>query len=955
MPLVRQVLQAQEYWRLKGLSADVVILNEHPASYRDEMHEQLAGAARERAVGGRGSDRPAGVFLLRGERIGRGRARCCSSAARAVLSGERGDLASQLDRPHREPRWPAERASRRARRRAPTPRRPPSSSRPPLLFANGSAASAPTAASTSIVLDGDAETPLPWANVLANPAFGTHRHRRRARVHLGREQPREPPHPVRQRPGRRPDRRGDLPARRRARASAWGADAGRRCAATDDAAAGSCGTAPACTRFSQRERDGLATSSTVFVDADDPVKFSRADARRTAATRPRAPERLRLRRVGARTAAREASSRTSSPSSTRRRGAILARNPYNARVRRARRPSSPRAEPPLGDRRPRRVPRPQRLAAQPGRAARARALGGRFGAGLDPCAALAGRRRPRRPASSASVVFVLGQGDATARTRARSVDRYADPRRADAALRRVEAPLGRALLGAVQVRTPDDSFDVLMNRWLLYQALSCRAVGALGLLPAGRRVRLPRPAPGRHGARLRAARTSRASTCCAPRARQFVEGDVQHWWHPSRRPGHAHALLRRPAVAAVRGRALRRDAPATRASSTRSSPFLEAPPLDAGASTRPTTSRGVAPSAASLYEHCVARDRARHHRRRARPAADRQRRLERRDEPRRRRGAAARASGSAGSCTRCCAASPPLCDGARRRASAPRATAREVERLARHARARLGRRLVPARLLRRRHAARLGAERRVPDRLARPVVGRPLGARARRARRAGHATRCARTSSRRGRGLILLLTRPSTAPARIPGYIQGYPPGVRENGGQYTHAAIWAVMALARLGDGDEAVELFHMLNPINHTRDGRGRRALRRRALRPGRRRLRAPAARRARAAGPGTPARRAGCTGPGSRRSSGSRGARATFAIDPCIPAAWPGYSLTWRLGATRYEIEVENPGHRSRGVAEAWLDDRPVDPRAVPLLDDGRHHRVRAVMGEPTAPAR
>ena len=86
--------------------------------------------------------------------------------------------------------------------------------------------------------------------------------------------------------------------------------------------------------------------------------------------------------------------------------------------------------------------------------------------------------------------------------------------------------------------------------------------------------------------------------------------------------------------------------------------------------------------------------------------------------------------------------------------------------------------------------------------------------------------------SRADRRCCCCSTRRSTGRRRIPGYIKGYPPGVRENGGQYTHAAVWVVMALAELGSGDEAAELFHMLNPINHART-RGRR---RRATRPSR-----------------------------------------------------------------------------------------------------------------------
>ena len=72
---------------------------------------------------------------------------------------------------------------------------------------------------------------------------------------------------------------------------------------------------------------------------------------------------------------------------------------------------------------------------------------------------------------------------------------------------------------------------------------------------------------------------------------------------------------------------------------------------------------------------------------------------------------------------------------------------------------------------------------------------------------------------RRDAGVIQLLTPPFDQSPLDPGYIKGYLPGVRENGGQYTHAALWTVMAIAQLGNGDEAVELFHMLNPINHTR----------------------------------------------------------------------------------------------------------------------------------------
>src|SRR6185503_16693629 len=103
LPLVRQVLQAQEYWRLKGLSADVVILNEHPIGYLDEMHEALEKLLDDgpwRAW----KHQPGGAYLLRGERMTEAERTLLVSVARAVLSGDRGELANQLDRPHPEER-----------------------------------------------------------------------------------------------------------------------------------------------------------------------------------------------------------------------------------------------------------------------------------------------------------------------------------------------------------------------------------------------------------------------------------------------------------------------------------------------------------------------------------------------------------------------------------------------------------------------------------------------------------------------------------------------------------------------------------------------------------------------------------------------------------------------------------------------------------------------------------
>ena len=197
--------------------------------------------------------------------------------------------------------------------------------------------------------------------------------------------------------------------------------------------------------------------------------------------------------------------------------------------------------------------------------------------------------------------------------------------------------------------------------------------------------------------------------------------------------------------------------------------------------------------------------------------------------------------------------------------------------------------------------------------------------------------------------IILLLSPPFDQAAQDPGYVKGYVPGIRENGGQYSHAAIWAAMAVAALGNGDEAMELFHMLNPINHTRT--------------------LPDAERYKAEpyvvasdvyahplhlGRGGWTWYTGAAGwlyrLGLETILGLRRRGNAVAINPCIPAVWSGYAITWRYGRSTYEIRVDNPERRCRGVAEVTLDGVDVDPEAIPLVDDGEVHNVSVILGTP-----
>jgi cyclic beta-1,2-glucan synthetase len=201
---------------------------------------------------------------------------------------------------------------------------------------------------------------------------------------------------------------------------------------------------------------------------------------------------------------------------------------------------------------------------------------------------------------------------------------------------------------------------------------------------------------------------------------------------------------------------------------------------------------------------------------------------------------------------------------------------------------------------------------------------------------------------RRGDGLILLFTPPFDHPPRDPGYVQAYLPGVRENGGQYTHAALWSVLAFAALGDGDTAGELFAILNPVNHasTRSGVHRYKVE-------------PYVVAADVYAEGPHVGRGGWTWykgaagwmhrVGLEGILGFRVRGSTLSLDPCIPRAWSDFEIRFRYHSALYEIRVENPRGVTRGVTSVRVDDVTIaGPGSIELADDGATHRVRVVLG-------
>ena len=196
-------------------------------------------------------------------------------------------------------------------------------------------------------------------------------------------------------------------------------------------------------------------------------------------------------------------------------------------------------------------------------------------------------------------------------------------------------------------------------------------------------------------------------------------------------------------------------------------------------------------------------------------------------------------------------------------------------------------------------------------------------------------------------GLIKLLAPPFSCSDSEPGYIKGYVPGVRENGGQYTHAAAWVIMAFAKLGKGDKAWELFELINPINHTSNAR---ECSRYKVEP-----------YVMAAdvyavhphdGRGGWTWYTGSAGwmyrAGLEYILGFQKNGSTVIMDPCIPSKWKEYSIKYRYKETTYNIVVKNPDSINKGVKSITIDEKIFEGNVINLINDGNVHEVKVMMG-------
>jgi cellobiose phosphorylase len=932
---VRQLLVAHKYWRTKGVRSDLVILNTKAHSYAQELHDQLMTIAMASGEGGV-LERPGGVFIRRADLLSAADIAQLRTTARIhivcdgvglgeivaanILSHSAHTPASTLPvaAPNRDkPDFPSRAARTEAHR------------------TNG-VGDLTTSKDYVIDVAGARVPPAPWANIIANPEAGfcvTERGGGFTWV--------ENSYFFRLTPWSNDpvsDACGEVLYFKDADSgTVWTPTPGPYAAVGDARAAPRYVVthAPGVTRF-EHVHENIATELSFGVPRADPVKI----AHLRVTNRGSSTRRLSLTSyvelvLGAQREHTRHQLHTWYDTAS---GALFAQNffapDFDGRVAFSwisERVTSYTA------RRDHFLGRNGDLTMPAG--LRARSLSGVTGAGDDPCAALQ-CAIDLRAVETKEVVVLLGAGRNEADARA-LIERYGPPASGGGAIRDAAAAWDRRL-SVVSARTPDPDFDSLFNRWSLYQALSCRMWARSGFYQSS----------GAYGFRDQLQDSmafvyaepdiSRAHLLRAA-GRQFREGDVQHWWHePSGRgvrTRFSDDLLWLPFVAAqyvaVTGDAAIWDATA---------PYLDMRTLaehEQEAYDLPT----VSDETGTLYEHCV-------------------RAIER--------------ACTVGEHGLPLMGSGDWNDGMNRvgvegkgesvwlawfltatlRALAPHAESRGDSKSASCWRARADAYVA---------AAEATAWDGAWYRRAFYDDGTPLGtaddtecridaiaqswavlsgagdpSRSREAMRAVNEQLVLDDAR-----LILLLTPPFDRTAHDPGYIKGYVPGVRENGAQYTHAALWTVLAMAKLGDGDRATELMRMLNPLTRTRTTDG---VRQYIVEP------YVLAGDVYAA-PGHVGRGGWTWYTGSASWSyrvalegilgfEKRGERVR--VDPCIPRAWPGFTIDYRCGASSYAIDVRNPDGVSRGVKSVTVDGVDVPGGWVDLADDGLPHTVAIVLG-------
>jgi cyclic beta-1,2-glucan synthetase len=929
--VVRQLLRAHEYWRMKGIVADLVILNAKGTSYVSDLQDTLESLVRasQSATGQEIRGGPGGVFVLRADLVPPEDQALFQAAACVVILARRGSLSEQVVRLQRARPGPVP-PRLRPKREAETPQ-PETPEIGGLTFFNGLGGFSRDGREYVTVLGPGQWTPTPWINVVSNEGFGFQVSESGSGYTWcvnSRENKLTPwsNDPVSDPPGE------TFYVRDQDNGVVWGPTL---LPIREETRSYVVRHGQGYSRF-ERTAHGITLELLQFVPLRDPVKISRLTLR----------NRSRSRRRLAVTAYAEwvlgtARNRNTSHVVTEidaGTGAMFARNPWTGefgeRVAFADLKGAQTSW--TGDR----LEFLGRNASldHPTAPERGQELSGATGAGLDPCAALQ-TEVAIEPGGRVDVVFLLGQGKD--RDEARSLVETYRERDPDDLLREVEAHWD-GILGTVQVRTPDPAMDLMLNRWFLYQTLSCRIQARSAFYQSG----------GAYGFRdqlqdvlaLAHARPELVrEQLLRAAARQFREGDVQHWWHPPTGRG-VRTRISDDRLWLVYAAAHYLDVTGDRAVLDAEVPWIEGRTLNEGEPEAYFEPRESA-ERASLYEHCAR-------------ALD--------------------VSLGVGSHGLPLMGGGDWNDGMNRIGHGGRGESvwlgwfliANLDAFIPVAEAR-GDRERAGLWREHREAVRAALETEAWDggwyRRAFFDDGTPLGAAGsdecridsipqswavlsgagdpERARRAMAAV-TERLVDEENR-LLLLFAPPFDRTPLDPGYIKGYLPGIRENGGQYTHAAAWTVAAFAVLGEGDTSARLFSLLNPVHHARS---RALIRTYKVEPYV--VAADVYSQPPHAGRGGWTWYTGAAGwlyrAGLEWILGIRKRGSALVIDPCIPGDWKRFEVTYRHRGARYAITVENPEGVCRGVARTALDGAALPAgEGVPLSGEG-DHRIEVVLG-------
>ncbi|MEM9608349.1 MAG: glucoamylase family protein [Actinomycetota bacterium] len=925
--VIEDLFRAHQVWRRRGVAVDLVVIARDASGYQDTTWDRA-----EQSIADLGAEgwlgRRAGIHLVRADQIPEDRRRLLTETAAAIIDGDGARLADQL-------------APTRAATRPLPPLRPTRGHTPApgdrslqrphdLRFDNGLGGFSPDGRDYVIHLEPGQTTPAPWCNVLANERFGTLVTESGGGYTWAGNSGEYRLTPWTNDPVLDPPSES-IYLRDEETVDVWSPTPGP--ARSDTAYQVRHGAGY--TEWRNRA-NGIESVVRVFVDVAEPVKVVEVRLRN---------DNDRPQRLTATYYAQWLLGRTveSGPSQilvdydppTR---SLRARNRWNpdyadkvAFLTSGREPHGFTADRTEffgheGD------------PASPAALQRV-GLSGRIGPGIDPCACLQ-IHFDVGPGEEVRTHFVLGAGESEEEV-TRLIRRWRDPATVAEAIDRLDAHWD-SVLSAVTISTPEPALDVLVNRWALYQVLSSRVLGRTGFYQSsgafGFRDQLQDLLALLH---VQPERARAHILECA--GRQFEEGDVLHWWHPPNGPGVrtrcSDDLLWLPFVTAryveATGDIGVLDEPV---------PFLSAPPLERDERER-FGHYHHGDAVASLHEHC-------------------QRALE-----------CGVTSGPHGL---------PLIgdgdwnDGMDRLGSSGRgesiwlgwfagatalAYAAVCERLGRTAladtwRDRAGQ-LFTA----------VEAEGWDGDWYRRAIDddGQPLGsATSEECRidsiaqswavlsagaepeRAGRALRSARSELvRDDDGLACLLWPPFDLTTRNPGYIKAYPPGIRENGGQYSHAAAWLGWAFAEIGDGDEAVRILRMLNPIERAQTPE---AVRRYRLEP--------YAVAADIASVPPHVGRGGWnwyTGAAAwtwrlavEAVLGLRLLGDQLRIDPHLPLSWPGYRATLHTAGGSLDISVTNDaGEGGKRTVEIELDGRSLRGNVIDLPTDYATHGVAVLV--------